>query len=66
MPQTFDVAISRAVSYKDLAGTLKVLAPNADLLSGAEEPPAGMGFEWKEPVALPWGRARFLRIGRRA
>lgn len=64
--ETFDVAISRAVSYKDLAGSLKVLAPNADLLSGAEEPPARMGFEWKEPVALPWGKARFLWIGRRA
>jgi 16S rRNA (guanine527-N7)-methyltransferase len=60
-----DVAISRAVSYRDLAPTLKVLAPNADLLSGAEEPPAQMGFEWKEPVPLPWGKARFLWIGKR-
>jgi len=63
--ETFDVAISRAVGYRDLASMLKVLAPNADLLSGAEEPPAGMGFEWKEPVALPWGKARRLWIGRR-
>ena len=63
--ETFDVAISRAVSYKDLAGTLKVLAPNADLLSGAEEPPARMGFEWKRPVPLPWGKARFLWMGER-
>jgi 16S rRNA (guanine527-N7)-methyltransferase len=63
--ETFDAAISRAVSYKDLATTLKVLAPNADLLSGAEEPPARMGFEWKAPVALPWGRARFLWKGTR-
>ena len=61
----FDVAISRAVSYKDLAGSLKVLAPNADLLSGGEQPPARMGFEWSEPIALPWGKARFLWKGKR-
>ena len=61
----FDVAISRAVSYKDLAPTLKLLAPNADLLSGAEKPAATMGFEWKEPVPLPWGNARFLWMGTR-
>ena len=61
----FDAVISRAVSYKDLAKTLKALAPTADLLSGAEEPPAVMGFEWKAPVALPWGRARFLWKGKR-
>jgi 16S rRNA (guanine527-N7)-methyltransferase len=61
--ETFDVAISRAVSYKDLGGTLKALARNADLLSGAEEPPARMGFEWKRRVPLPWGKARFLWMG---
>jgi 16S rRNA (guanine527-N7)-methyltransferase len=61
----FDVAISRAVSYRDLTSTLKGLAPNADLLSGAEKPPSGMGFEWKEPVPLPWGKARFLWTGTR-
>ena len=61
----FDVAVSRAVGYRDLAPTLKVLAANADLLSGAERPPATMGFAWKEPIALPWGKARFLWMGRR-
>jgi 16S rRNA (guanine527-N7)-methyltransferase len=63
--ETFDVAISRAVSYKDLAPALMVLAPNADLLSGAEEPPAKLGFKWKPPVALPWGKVRFLWTGTR-
>jgi 16S rRNA (guanine(527)-N(7))-methyltransferase RsmG len=63
--ERFDVAISRAVSYKDLTGSLKALAPNADLLGGAEAPPAKMGFEWKAPVALPWGNARFLWVGTR-
>ncbi len=61
----FDVAVSRAVSYKDLGRVLKNIAPHADLLTGNEEPPAGMGFEWSAPVPLPWARARFLRSGER-
>jgi 16S rRNA (guanine(527)-N(7))-methyltransferase RsmG len=63
--ERFDWAISRAVSYDDLASILKVLAENADLLTGAEEPPQELGFEWAAAVALPWGRQRFLRIGHR-
>jgi 16S rRNA (guanine527-N7)-methyltransferase len=62
--ETFDWAISRAVSYADLEPFLKRLAPNADLLSGAEPPPEGMGFQWDAPVALPWGKQRFLWTGR--
>lgn len=62
--ETFDWVISRAVSYADLAPFLKKLALNADLLSGAEEPPASLGFEWEAPVALPWGQQRFLWTGR--
>lgn len=62
----FDFAISRAVSYEGLARALKNLAPRADLLTGAEEPPASMGMIWDEAIALPWGHRRFLRIGRRS
>jgi 16S rRNA (guanine527-N7)-methyltransferase len=62
--EKFDWVISRAVSYSDLASFLKRLAPNADLLSGAERPPVGLGFEWDEPVVLPWGNQRFLWTGR--
>lgn len=62
----FDWVISRAVSYEDLAPTLKLLAPNADLLTGREEPPAAMGFVWEPGIPVPWGRERFLRRGRRA
>ena len=61
----FDWAVSRAVSYKDLAPVLKVLAPNADLLTGREEAAAGMGFAWDPGILLPWGTDRFLRTGRR-
>ena len=63
--EQFDWAISRAVSYEDLASILKALAANADLLTGAEEPPEEMGFQWLSAVALPWGKQRFLRTGRR-
>jgi 16S rRNA (guanine(527)-N(7))-methyltransferase RsmG len=62
--ETFDWVISRAVSYADLASFLKRLAPNADLLGGAEAPPASLGFEWEAPVALPSGNQRFLWTGR--
>jgi 16S rRNA (guanine527-N7)-methyltransferase len=63
--EQFDWAISRAVSYKDLASFLKNLAPDVDLLTGAEAPPDGIGFVWQSPIPVPWGGRRFLRIGRR-
>jgi len=61
--ERFDHVISRAVSYDDLTKLLKVLAPNADLLTGAEVPPIELGFQWREAVPLPWGEHRFLRMG---
>ena len=63
--EAFDVAISRAVSYRDLAPSLMRIAPNADLLTGAEEPPEGIGFVWQPGIRLPWGSQRFLRKGHR-
>jgi 16S rRNA (guanine527-N7)-methyltransferase len=63
--EEFDHLISRAVSYLDLEFSLMELAPIADLLTGAEKPP-DLKMQWDEPVSLPWGTARFLRIGRRA
>jgi len=61
---TFDVAISRAVSYDDLQLVLKKLAGRAVLLSGVEEPPPELGFAWTA-LPLPWSRQRFLRTGTR-
>ncbi len=62
----FDVAISRAVSYADLAKPLKRLAVSAYLLTGAEEPPEKIGFVSSRVLALPWASeretSRFLRI----
>jgi 16S rRNA (guanine527-N7)-methyltransferase len=63
--ERFDRVISRAVSYGELLPALKKLAPNADLLTGAEDPPVEFGFEWATPIALPWGERRYLRSGYR-
>jgi 16S rRNA (guanine527-N7)-methyltransferase len=59
----FDHAVSRAVSYQDLKPALKKLAHAADLLTGAEAPPADLGFVWNTAIRLPWGRNRFLQSG---
>lgn len=62
--EQFDWVVSRAVSYEDLRGTLRRLAPNAGLLTGAEVPGAELQFCWNEPIPLPWGKQRFLRLGK--
>jgi 16S rRNA (guanine527-N7)-methyltransferase len=63
--ETFDWAVSRAVSYADLGKLLARLAAHAALLTGAEEPPPGLGFDWDSPVPLPSSKNRFLRLGHR-
>jgi 16S rRNA (guanine527-N7)-methyltransferase len=63
--ERFDHLISRAVSYDDLIRPLKKLASRADLLTGGEDPPVKMGFQWEAPIPLPFGTQRFLRIGAR-
>jgi len=61
--EEFDWAISRAVSYEELALFLRNLAPSVDLLTGAEAPPNGIGFVWQPAIPLPWGKRRFVRTG---
>jgi len=61
--ERFDRVISRAVSYENLASFLQNLAPAADLLTGGEEPPSGIGFVWEPAIPLPWGKQKFLRTG---
>ena len=61
--EQFDWAVSRAISYENLASFLKNLAPNADLLTGGEAPPDGIGFVWQASIPVPWSRQRFLRMG---
>jgi 16S rRNA (guanine527-N7)-methyltransferase len=60
---TYDWAISRAVSYEDLARCLPRLAPRVALLTGGAEPIAALGYTWEEPIALTGSTSRFLRIG---
>jgi len=62
--ERFDWAVSRAVSYYDLARNLKRLAPHAALLTGAEPPPLELGFDWEAPVPLPGSKQRFLLVSR--
>src|SRR5262249_17296431 len=61
--EEFDCAVSRAVSYRDLGQDLGRLARRAGVLTGIEEPPEEWGMRWESPVALPWGRQRFVRVG---
>ena len=63
LDQTFDHVVSRAVSYEDLAAPLNRIARAADLLTGREAPPLSLSFRWEEPILLPWGKNRFLRMG---
>jgi 16S rRNA (guanine527-N7)-methyltransferase len=64
VPNHYDLAISRAVGYETVFSVLKGLADAVDLLTGAEEPPANSGFAWEQPIPLPWGAHRYLRMGR--
>jgi 16S rRNA (guanine527-N7)-methyltransferase len=59
----FDWVVSRAVRYSDIAGSLKKLGQNAELLTGEVRAEDLVGFEWQEPIRLPWGDRRFLWIG---
>ena len=60
----FDWAISRAVSFDDLKGSLRRLASHAALLTGGDPPPAALGFDWYAALLLPWGKQRFLLVSR--
>jgi 16S rRNA (guanine(527)-N(7))-methyltransferase RsmG len=62
--ETFDHAISRAVSYADLLNPLQLLAANVDLLTGMDAPPDSLPIEWQPAIPLPWGKHHVLRIGR--
>jgi 16S rRNA (guanine(527)-N(7))-methyltransferase RsmG len=64
--EEFDWVISRAVSYEDLESSLKNLASAAALLTGPEAPSTRFGFVWNEPIRVPGGNQRFLRLGKRA
>jgi len=62
--EPFDWVVSRAVRYSDIAATLKKLGRSAELLTGEVQAADLPGFEWREPIQLPWGERRYLWIGR--
>jgi len=59
----FDWAVSRAVSFADIASTVKKLADRVELLIGEVQPSDLPGFVWRPPIRLPWGQRRVLLIG---
>ena len=62
--ERFDWVVSRAVRYSDIAGVLMKLGRNVELLTGEVRAEDLGGFEWQEPIRLPWGDRRLLWIGR--
>jgi len=62
--ERFGWVVSRAVRYSDIAASLKRLGQNAELLTGEVLAEQMGGFEWQNPIRLPWGDRRYLWIGR--
>lgn len=62
--ERFDWVVSRAVKCSDIVWALKKLGRHVELLTSELRRSDLPGFEWQEPVRLPWGRQRYLWIGR--
>ena len=62
--ERFDWVVSRAVRFADIAGALKRLGGNAEILTGEVRASDLPGFEWQAPVRVPWGEHRYVWIGR--
>jgi 16S rRNA (guanine527-N7)-methyltransferase len=60
--QDFDWVVSRAVRYSDIAAVLKKLGRNVELLTGEVRVDELAGFDWREPIQLPWGQRRYLWV----
>lgn len=60
VPEEFDWAVSRAVSYGQIEALVIRIAPNVALLSGEDRPDDY--FTWNK-IKLPWGDHRFLWLG---
>jgi len=62
--ERFDWAVSRAVRYEDIRKIMLRLAPRAALLTGDVRASDLAGYDWQEPVRLPWGDHRLLYVSR--
>ena len=60
---TFDLVLSRAVSFEDLLPALPRLGSVFVLLTGPEAPPGDVGIDWTGVEKLPWGKQRWVRFG---
>ena len=63
LTESFDMAISRAVTVEGIGKTLTRLAPDVMLLAGEDAGVKVAGMRWQPPVPIPWGTRRFLWIG---
>ena len=62
--ENFDWVISRAVRYDEIRKAMQVLAPNAALLTGDVASVDLPGYDWQDPIRLPWGEHRLLYVSR--
>jgi 16S rRNA (guanine(527)-N(7))-methyltransferase RsmG len=64
LTERFDWVVSRAVRYEDIREIMQRLAPRAALLTGGVAPSDLPGFDWQDPITLPWGEHRLLYVSR--
>jgi 16S rRNA (guanine527-N7)-methyltransferase len=62
--ERFDWVISRAVRYQDIREPMLALAPKAALLTGDVTATDLPGYDWSDPIRLPWGDHRLLFVSR--
>ena len=61
--ESFDWAVSRAVSYTALREIMPRMAPSAAFLGGLELGRDTLRYVWQGPIPVPWGERRFLWVG---
>jgi len=59
----FDWGLVRAVKFDGIERALRRWASHVAVLGG-EDRPSNLCFTWNNPVKLPWGKNRYLWLGR--
>lgn len=62
LQQRFGILVSRAVNPAEICALAPTLSRDVLLLLG-QELPQPLGFQWENPILLPWGQRRFLVRG---
>lgn len=60
----YDWVISRAVRFQDIRRAMQSLASKAAILTGDVEARELPGYDWLDPIRLPWGEHRLLYVSR--